>query len=438
MKCTPLLVTRSTCVLTLTLTMALGLALRAGAQTTDIGTVVVRAARLLDGRGASLAGAGGAAVIIRGDRIVRVARGTAVAAAIRDAALVYDLGDATILPGLIDGHVHFNSYFNAKGQVHSRDDGDTPAQSTLAIAENLRRTLTGGVTTVQSMGAAEDAPFRDAVARGAIAGPRVLTTLQPIANEQLSPDSLRALVRARKAEGADAIKIFASKSIREGGGTTMSAEQLDALCGEATASGLRTLVHAHSAESIRLAVMAGCTQIEHGVFATPEILSLMAEHGTYFDPQCGLIFHNYLDNRAKFEGTGNFTAEGFASMERAIPLAANVVRQAHQTPGLKLVWGTDAVAGAHGRNVEDLICRVRDAGQPAMAAIVSATSAGADALGLGKEIGTLAPGYRADIIAVAGDPSRDIEALRRVRFVMAAGHVQRLEAPSRVSNSARR
>jgi len=433
-KCTPLLVTRST----LGLTLTLGLSQHAAAQRTEAGTVVVRAARLLDGRGASLSGPGGAAVVVRGDRIVAIVRGERVASAVREAALVYDLGDATILPGLIDGHVHFNSYFNAKGRVHTRDDGDSPAQSALAIADNLRRTLLGGVTTVQSMGASEDAPFRDAVARDAITGPRVLTTLQPISDERLSPDSLRALVRIRKAEGADAIKIFASKSIRDGGGTTMSAEQLGALCGEAKANGLRTLVHAHSAESIRLAALAGCTEIEHGVFSTPEVLHLLAEHGTYFDPQCGLIFHNYLDNRAKYEGTGNFTPEGFASMERAIPLAASVVHQASQTPGLKTVWGTDAVAGAHGRNVEDLICRVRDGGQPAMSALMSATSGGAEALGLGREIGTLAPGYRADIIAVAGDPSREIEALRGVRFVMTAGRVQRLDPPARVTSGGRR
>jgi len=168
-------------------------------------------------------------------------------------------------------------------------------------------------------------------------------------------------------------------------------------------------------------VLAGCTQIEHGVFATPQVLRLMAEHGTYFDPQCGLIFRNYLSNRAKYEGVGNFNDAGFASMERAIPLAANVVRQASATPNLRMVWGTDAVAGAHGHNVDDLICRVKEGGQPAMAALRSATSGGAEALGLGDEIGSLAPGYAADIIATDGDPSRDIEALHRVIFVMRGG-----------------
>jgi imidazolonepropionase-like amidohydrolase len=410
--------------------LILGGAALARAQDTLAPMIVIRAATILDGRGGRIANG---AVVVRGDRIVDVVPPPRVTSAIRRAGVVYDLGSATVLPGLIDGHVHFVSYFNGAGRVHTRDDGDTPTQSALAIAANLRRMLLSGVTTVQSMGAAEDAAFRDAVATGAIAGPRILTTLQPITNEQLSADSLRALVRQRKAAGADAIKIFASKSIREGGTTTMSAEQMAALCGEAKSLGLRTLVHAHSEESMRITSEAGCTQIEHGVFATPEVLRLMAQRGTYFEPQCGLIFRNYLENRAKYEGTGNFTAEGFAAMERAIPMAANVIRVAQATPNLKILWGTDAVAGAHGRNVDDLICRVREGGQPASAALISATSAAAEALGLGNEIGSLARGYRADIIATRGDPSRDIDALRRVMFVMHDGHVHRVDAPAHVS-----
>jgi imidazolonepropionase-like amidohydrolase len=282
------------------------------------------------------------------------------------------------------------------------------------------------------MGASDDADYREAIRNGSIDGPKLITTLNPITNEQLTPDSLRALVRQRKADGADAIKIFASRSIREGGTTTMSAAQLGALCGEAKSLGLRTMVHAHSEESIRLATLAGCSQIEHGIFATPEVLKLMAERGTYFEPQCGLIFRNYLENRAAYQGIGNFNDEGFASMERALPMAAKVIRQASSTPGLKVIWGTDAVAGAHGREVEDLICRVKEGGQPAMAALTSATSLAAQALGLGDQVGTLARGYRADIIATNGDPSRDIEALRRVTFVMQDGRAYRVEAPARV------
>src|SRR5205814_1059233 len=135
----------------------------------------------------------------------------------RAATALYDLGDATVLPGLIDGHVHFVSYFTDRGRVHVPGDGDTPAQSTLAAAANLRRMLMAGVTTVQSLGSEDDANFRSAVASGAIDGPRIITTLEPITDPALSPDSMRAIVRQHKAQGADAIKIFASKSIRDGG-----------------------------------------------------------------------------------------------------------------------------------------------------------------------------------------------------------------------------
>jgi imidazolonepropionase-like amidohydrolase len=238
---------------------------------------------------------------------------------------------------------------------------------------------------------------------------------------------MRAIVRKRKAEGADFIKIFASQSIRDGGAQTLSQEQLSAICGEAKAQGLRTIVHAHSPESMTAATLAGCTQIEHGVFATDEVLRLMAERGTYFDPQCGLVFRNYLENRAQYEGIGNYNEAGFAAMEKAIPLAVAAFKRARATPGLKIVWGTDAVAGAHGRNVEDLICRVNEGGQPPMEAIVSATSLGARALGLDTQIGAIAPGLQADLIAVDGDPTKDITALRRVVFVMKGGRVFRME-----------
>jgi imidazolonepropionase-like amidohydrolase len=241
---------------------------------------------------------------------------------------------------------------------------------------------------------------------------------------------VRAVVRKFKADGADAVKIFASASIRDGGTPTMSDAQLQAACGEARAVGLRSIVHAHSAESMRSAALAGCTQVEHGVFATPEVLALLAERGTYFDPQCELVFRNYLDNKRWFEGVGNYNAAGFAAMERVIPQRKLLGQRWLAARGLKVVYGTDAVAGAHGRNAQDLACRVRTVGQPAMAAIVSATSLSAEALGLEKEIGAVAPGMQADLIAVDGNPLEDVGALQRVVFVMKGGRVYRNVAAS--------
>jgi imidazolonepropionase-like amidohydrolase len=377
--------------------------------------VTIRAGRVLDGRGAVMRNA---TIVIDRSAISRID-------ASATGPVTYDLSRYTVMPGLIDGHAHLSWYFNRAGRLHTPNDGDTPVQSMLAMTGNAFVTLTSGVTTVQSPGSPEDKDLREFIATGPTPGPRVLTSLQPISSPRLSPDTLREIVRRRKAEGADFIKIFASQSIRDGGAPTLSQEQLNAICGEAKTQGLRTLVHAHSAESMKEATLAGCTQIEHGVFATDDVLRLMAERGTYFDPQCGLVFRNYLDNRAKYEGIGNYNEAGFAAMEKAIPLAVAAFKRARTIPGLKIVWGTDAVAGAHGRNVEDLICRVQDGGQPPMEAIISATSLGAQAMSLGDRIGVVAPGFQADLIAVEGDPSTDITALRRVVFVMKGGRVYR-------------
>jgi len=396
--------------------LSLGIGASARAQES---VTVIRAARVLDGAGRTIPNA---TVVVRGTRIVSVGPNAAVPAGAR----VYDLPSLTLLPGLIDAHDHLAWHFNPQGRYHGgRDDGETEFEGALAIAGNANATLRGGITTSQSLGSPEDKPLRAAIATDQIPGPRLLTSLTPLTERSGGPDTLRQLVRQRKEQGADVIKLFASKSIREGGAQTMTDEQLVAACGEAKAMGLRSVVHAHSAESMRAAALAGCSQIEHGVFATPEVLKLLAERKVYFDPQVCLVFRNYLDNRAKYQGIGNYNDSGFASMERALPLAAKMFRQAIATPGLNVAYGTDAVAGAHGRNVEELVCRVHDGGQKPMDAIISATSLNAQALGMADSLGTVAPGKLADLIAVQGDPSRDIEALRRVVFVMKNGRVYR-------------
>jgi imidazolonepropionase-like amidohydrolase len=299
----------------------------------------------------------------------------------------------------------------------------------LATAANAYATLMAGFTTIQSPGSPEDKELRESIERGGVPGPRVLTSLSPIQSARLSPDSMRAIVRRRKAEGADVIKIFASGSIRDGGQQTLSDEQLQAICGEAKAQGIRTMVHAHSIGSIRAAVNAGCNQIEHGVFADDEMLKLMADKGVYFDPQICLVFRNYLDNRAKYEGIGNYNEAGFAAMEKAIPMSTEMFKKAIKTPGLKVIFGTDAVAGAHGRNAEELVCRVQAGGQSPIDAITSATSLGAAAMHMSDKFGSIAPGLQADLVAVDGDATKDITTLRRVMFVMKGGKVYRNERP---------
>ncbi|HLZ46551.1 MAG TPA: amidohydrolase family protein [Gemmatimonadales bacterium] len=391
-------------------------------------TTVLRAATVIDGRGAVQHNVD---IFVAGGRIMRIAVRGAAPAGTR----LVDLGDRTVLPGLIDAHAHPAWYFNRQNRLHTPNDGDTPAQSMLAAAANVYATLLAGFTTIQSVGSRSDADLRDWIATQGLPGPRILTSLDPLADPSLSPDSMRALVRARKAQGADLIKIFASASIREGGRPTLSDSQLVAVCGEAKALGLRALVHAHAAAAVRSATLAGCTQVEHGLFVTPDVLELMAQHGTYFDPQCALVFRNYLDHRANYQGIGNYTDSGFAAMERVLPLAAQDIRLALATPGLKVVYGTDAVAGADGHNAEDLICRVQKSGETPMHAIQAATSLNAQAMGLGDELGAIAPGLDADIIAVDGDPLKDITALRRVSFVMKSGRVVRNDGVSATPTS---
>ena len=203
---------------------------------------------------------------------------------------------------------------------------------------------------------------------------------------------------------------------------TLSQDQLNAACDEANKQRLRTLVHAYK-DAVRAATIAGCTEVEHGTMATEEDLKLMAERGTYLDPQAGLVIENYLANKERFLGTPGYTEEGFAAMERVLSIDHDLVRRAVKIPGLKVVFGTDALAGAHGRNAEELIDRVRDAGVDPMSALVSANSLAAEAMRMGERIGSMAPGYEADIIALDGDPLKDITAVRRVTFVMRGGIV---------------
>jgi imidazolonepropionase-like amidohydrolase len=382
--------------------------------------VVIRAARVIDGRGHVT---NDAAVVVEGGKIVRVVSN---AKKLKDVTI--DLGDRTLMPGGIDTHVHIGWHFDAKdGRSHDdeTDRDESPQESVLYAAENAVRTIEGGITTVQSLGAPVDKPLRDAIARGTLIGPRILTAIDPISDDKLTPDALRAAVDKLAAEGADVVKVFASQSIRNGGGPTMSQEQMDAICGEAKKLHLRVAVHAHGPESVRRAVLAGCTSIEHGALIGQPELDLMAEHGTYFDPNIDLVFRNYFENKSHYLGIGSYTEEGFAQMKLAVPKALHVFQLGLATPRLKMVFGTDAVAGSHGRNFQELEYRVLTGGQKAMDAITSATSLAAESLGLGDRVGTIAAGYDADLIAVDGDPLRDINALSHVAFVMKGGRVIR-------------
>jgi imidazolonepropionase-like amidohydrolase len=390
----------------------IGLLIAAQAQTLRPNKrVVIAASTVLDGKGGVFRDT---RIVIEGSKIVRVDP--------KAGPVDYDLRGLTVLPGWIDAHVHITWSFGPDGK--NAGPGATTPEAAKAAAENALATLLAGFTTVQSVGSANDLPLRDAIAKGTLPGPRILTSAEPlIGNGEKSgtPDEIRAFVRTQKAAGADLIKIFAAASIRRPQ-MSLSQEQLNAACDEAKKQGLRTLVHAYK-DAVRAAALAGCTQVEHGTLATDDDLKFLAQQGTWLDPQAGLVMENYLLNKDKFVGTPGFPEEAFPIIKEIIPLYRDFMKRAANIPGLNIVFGSDALAGSHGRNAEEFVDRVRDAGVDPMKAMISANSLGAKALDLGDRIGTIAPGFQADIIALAGDPLKDITAVRRVVFVMKGGVV---------------
>jgi imidazolonepropionase-like amidohydrolase len=366
--------------------------------------IVINAGRILDGKGGVLQNR---QIVIDGSRIVAIGPGKLKP--------TYNLSRYTVMPGWIDTHVHLNWHFDADHKnVSGREPGGDAQRYTAA---NARMTLEGGFTTVQSVGAAIDGTVRDQIAKGLIPGPRVLTSLRQIQGTAGDAAALRALVRRTKDEGADVIKLFATLGLGAGGGQSMTDGQIQAVCSEAKAVGLRSVVHAIGDAGARAAVLAGCTSIEHGTFLEDATLDLMVQHGTYFDPNL-LVLHNYIEDPGSF----GFSEQVIDTLKKGLAPTAAVLRRA-RAKGVKIVFGTDAVSGAHGRNAEEFVYRVRDGGETPMDAIVSATSMAAQSLGMGDRIGSVALDHEADLVAVEGNPLDDITAVRHVVFVMKGGKV---------------
>lgn len=373
--------------------------------------IVIAANTIFDGKGGVLHNT---RIVIEGAKIVAIDP--------KAEPVDYDLRGLTVLPGWIDSHVHITWSFGPDGK-NAGGAATTPEAQAVAAA-NARETLMAGFTTVQSVGSPADLRLRDAIAKGTLPGPRILTAVEPLMGqgEQTgTAEQIRDYIRRQKEAGADLIKIFAAFSIRRSE-LTLADEQLGAACDEARKQGLRTLVHAYK-DAVRAATLAGCTQVEHGTLATDDDLRLMSAKGTYLDPQAGLVMENYLLNKDRFLGTPGFSEEAFPIIESTIPMLHEFMRRAVKIPGLKIVFGSDALAGSHGRNAEEFIDRVRDVGIDPMVAMVSANSLAAEALGMLDQIGSISPGLRADIIALNGDPLKDVTAVRRVVFVMKGGVV---------------
>ena len=229
------------------------------------------------------------------------------------------------MPGWIDTHTHPTWHFGEDGRFFA--GREAPEQKLRYAAENAKATLMAGFTTIQSLGDPVDGDLRDSINKGEREGPRILTSLRQINERSGDPEKIREIVRQMKKDGGDVMKLFATASIRDGGKQTMTTEQINATCGEAKAQGLRAVVHAHATDGARAAILAGCTGIEHGTMLDDATLDLMRKKGVFFDPNF-LVLHNYIDNKPKYLGIGNYTEEGFAYMEKALPLVADVLRRA--------------------------------------------------------------------------------------------------------------
>ncbi|HUK30604.1 MAG TPA: amidohydrolase family protein [Candidatus Acidoferrum sp.] len=378
---------------------------------------VIAASTVLDGKGGMLRDV---RIVAEGNRIAAI---YPASAASKSEPIDYDLRGLTVLPGWIDAHTHITWSFGPDGK--NANQGAPTEFLAYAAEGNAYATLMAGFTTIQSLGSAADIPLRNAIASGRLPGPRILTSAEPLMGQgekSGTPDEIRAYIRKQKDAGADLIKIFASGGMSSDA-MTLSQEQLNAACDEARKLGLRSLVHAIGDPAVRAAVVAGCTEVEHGLRASDDTLKLMAEKGIWLDPQAGLLLETYLANKEKYLAPPYFPESAFARMAELIPAHQDFIKRALKIPGLKIVYGTDAVAGAHGHNAEDFIHRVRDAGVDPIAAMVSANSLNAEAMGLGNQIGSIAQGMQADIIALDGDPLKDITAVRKVIFVMKSGVV---------------
>lgn len=405
------------------------------------GTIVLRASQIIDGTGAEPIKNG--VVVITDDKIVAV--GTNASVKIPAGARVINLGDATLMPGFIDAHTHI------VGRVLGDPDGQNAAvhdyESFGAIlgVGNAEKTLMNGFTTIRNVGAPDfqDLALRKAINEGWISGPRILTAAHAIGitgghcdENGFKPglfdgdykngiangvDEVRAAVRYQVKYGADLIKICATGGVlSEGdavGATQYTFEEMKAIVDEATKLDRKVAAHAHGTEGIKIAVRAGVASIEHGSFLDEEGAQMMAQKGTFLVPT--LMAGETVERLARSGVLKGLRAEkalaAAAAMRKAIKLAvANRVN---------IALGTDAGVIQHGTNGHEFTLMVEWGGMRPLDSIVAGTMSGARLLGLDKTIGSLAAGKYADIVAVSGDPLKDIRRMERASFVMKNGFI---------------
>jgi imidazolonepropionase-like amidohydrolase len=414
-------------------------------QAPATGTVVLRAARLIDGTGSAVVQNG--VVVVTNDRIV--AAGKEGTVAIPAGARVIDLGDATLLPGFIDAHTHIIGRPLSDPKSDDANVRDYASYAAIVGVENARKTLMAGFTTIRVLGSPnfDDMALRQAITAGAAIGPRMqnagnsfgitgghcdengyrpgLVDADYRNGVADGADEGRKAVRYQVKYGADVIKICATGGVlSEGdavGATQYTLEEMKAIVDEAKKLDRKVAAHAHGTEGIKLATQAGVASIEHGSFLDDEGAKMMAQRGTYLVPT--ISAGEFTENAAK---SGRLTG---LRAEKALAAAQGMRNAVHIAlrNGVPIALGTDAGVGEHGANGREFTLLVTWGGLTPMQSISAGTLSAAKLLGWEKNVGTLAPGKWADVVAVPGDPTKDITAMEKPSFVMKGGVVYKNE-----------
>lgn len=421
--------------LVLSCTALVGVSVPTQAQGPAGKRTILRPGRVLDVRTGELRS--NQAVVTEGERILEIAPAGEVQATAGDATI--DLPEATLLPGLLDMHTHLTMDLNSLGY---QGLGISASREALHGARNARRTLEAGFTTVRNVGANDyaDIALRDAINDGDVIGPRMVASGPALGitgghcDENLLPpafqfqrggvaDGVEAVqhkVREVIKYGADVIKICATGGVLSKGddpnASQFTLEEMKAIVADAHRLGRRVAAHAHGAEGVRWASEAGVDSVEHGHLMDDAAVATLKKNGTYLVPT--LFLTEYMQHNMERSDVPEFSKQ---KMRWIASAAQQNVKRAFDA-GVKVAFGTDAAVYPHGLNAGEFHVYVK-LGMTPLAAIQTATVNAADLLGWTKQVGTLEPGKFADLIAVDGDPTKDVTTLEHVRFVMKGGVV---------------